>query len=226
MSAPVKKCEVCDSTGNKSRDIGGDLDCTACSAADERAALRGKLPMTWAEETFAWRAYQLGKAAAGRDDIIVTLRNQYSVLEQALAIESAALGEALRHVANLKERLNAAPVVPVAAQPVVPEGWKLVPEKPTPKMVDATWGDDMAGMSHNKMNKHIYAAMLAAAPSLEAQPAGEVERDAARYRYLRKSSQMHYFAYRNPDMGYAFSQADGKKLDRIIDNAMAQGEKA
>lgn len=117
MSAPVKKCEVCDDTGSKSRDIGGDLDCTACSAADERAALRGKLPMTWTEETFAWRAYQLGKVAAGRDDIIVTLSNQYSVLEQALAVESAALSESLRHVANLKERLNAAPVVPVAAQP-------------------------------------------------------------------------------------------------------------
>jgi hypothetical protein len=46
----------------------------------------------------------------------------------------------------------------------VPEGYALVPIKPTPKMVDATWNDEPGNESHNARNKRIYAAMLAAAP--------------------------------------------------------------
>lgn len=44
----------------------------------------------------------------------------------------------------------------------IPEGWKLVPIEPTPKMVDATWNDDelIKNMSHNRRNKHIYKAMI------------------------------------------------------------------
>ena len=50
----------------------------------------------------------------------------------------------------------------------VPEGWKLVPVEPTPKMVDATWNDpiELVGgcESHNTRNKRIYRAMLSASP--------------------------------------------------------------
>lgn len=170
MSAPVKKCEVCDDTGSKSRDLSGDIDCVACSAADERTALNFALcgiRRTNADE-IAWRAYQLGKAAASaetstKDELIATLHRQYSELEMALAVEHAALADALRHVANLKDRLNAAPVVPVAAQPVVlrnPHTGVLrdsrdIESDPTGVLIVEP------------------GAPLHAAPSLEAQPAGE-----------------------------------------------------
>ena len=76
----------------------------------------------------------------------------------------------------------AAPVVPVAAQPVVPEGWQLVPIEPTIAMIAALgWaGDEALAMGHAMISSGIadeYAAMLAADPSLEAQPAGEVDRE-------------------------------------------------
>ena len=48
----------------------------------------------------------------------------------------------------------------------VPEGFVLVPVKPTPKMVDATFNHvHLSSESHNARNKRIYAAMIAAAPS-------------------------------------------------------------
>jgi hypothetical protein len=50
--------------------------------------------------------------------------------------------------------------------------------------------------------------------------------DAARYRELRKDSQMYYVAYRNEGMGWAFSQINMDKLDKYIDAAIAaQGGK-
>jgi hypothetical protein len=54
------------------------------------------------------------------------------------------------------------------AVPAIPEGWRLVPVEPTPKMVDATWNDpiELVGgcESHNTRNKRIYRAMLSASP--------------------------------------------------------------
>lgn len=51
----------------------------------------------------------------------------------------------------------------------VPEGFAIVPVKPTPKMVDATFNHSQEKFgsveSHNTRNKRIYAAMIAAAPS-------------------------------------------------------------
>lgn len=58
----------------------------------------------------------------------------------------------------------AAPAAPVADTGAV-AGWKLVPIEPTPKMVDATFNDNLGALSHNKRNRHIYAAMLADAPA-------------------------------------------------------------
>lgn len=225
MSAPL--CTVCNGTGSKSKSMYLNLDCTFCTAATERAKVNEILHedgyISETAQFAAWRAYQLGKAAAAseiaaKDDLIATLHRQYSEIETALAVEHAALADALRHVSSLKERLNAAPVVPVAAQPVVPEGWKLVPVKPTPKMVDSTWGDNVAGMSHNAMNKKIYGAMLAAAP----QPAAsvtDVAKDAARYRYLRDSED---------DLPIELIikvEEGGVVMDAAIDAAMAQGDK-
>lgn len=57
----------------------------------------------------------------------------------------------------------------------VPDGWRMVPVEPTPKMVDATWHDqvDVRGIieSHNTRNRRIYCAMIEAAP----QPAAQAE---------------------------------------------------
>ena len=47
----------------------------------------------------------------------------------------------------------------------VPDGWKLVPIEPTPKMIDATWNEDINVVESHRRNRRIYAAMLAAAPS-------------------------------------------------------------
>jgi len=48
----------------------------------------------------------------------------------------------------------------------VPEGFVIVPVKPTPKMVDSTFNHvHLSSESHNARNKRIYAAMIAAAPS-------------------------------------------------------------
>ncbi len=98
------------------------------------------------------------------------LRRLYDVARKVDAHESGEFETLLQGELAVAAAVLAAPVVPVAAQPVVPEGWKLVPEAPTPKMVDATWNDSLDGMSHNARNKKIYGAMLAAAP----QPAASV----------------------------------------------------
>lgn len=186
MSAPVKKCEVCDDTGSKSRDMAGYLDCFACDIADQRVKFREQMGQigenVWggATDALAWRAYQLGKAAASaetstKDELIATLHRQYSELEMALAVEHAALADALRHVANLKDRLNAAPVVPVAAQPVVnvPEvlGYTSVN---TPGYLRDSPYSSMRIYGKAMPDRGVTLAVYAVAPSLEAQPAGEV----------------------------------------------------
>ena len=57
-----------------------------------------------------------------------------------------------------------------AAVPSVPEGWKLVPVEPTPKMLVALWDhrDSMAGQSENRIARAGYAALLTAAPQAPA----------------------------------------------------------
>jgi NTP pyrophosphatase (non-canonical NTP hydrolase) len=55
-------------------------------------------------------------------------------------------------------------------RPAVPEGYQLVPIKPTPKMVDATFNDPQergGSESHNARNKRVYAAMLTVAATIE-----------------------------------------------------------
>lgn len=80
------------------------------------------------------------------------------------------LGEIHGRIAMWEEvkRLNAAPVQKVS----VPDGWKLVPVEPTPKMIDATWYHEIdmsCGIeSQGARNKRIYEAMLAAAPAAPA----------------------------------------------------------
>ena len=73
------------------------------------------------------------------------------------------------------KRLNAAPVQQVS----VPDGWRLVPVEPTPKMIDATWYHEIdmsCGIeSQGARNKRIYEAMLNAAPAAPAADAGLVE---------------------------------------------------
>jgi hypothetical protein len=56
----------------------------------------------------------------------------------------------------------------LALSTATPAGeWVLVPREPTPKMIDATWNEDLDAIkheSHNTRNRRIYAAMLAASP--------------------------------------------------------------
>ncbi len=176
MSAPL--CTVCLDTGSKSQWIDGELDCHACSAADERVALRKQMGQRGYpdQDCATWRAYQLGKAAA-------------------------------------------APVVPVAAQPVVPEGWKLVPEEPTAAMFDAACkiDNDMfaGGRSHGADNGQVWAAMYGAAPAAP-QPAAsvtDVAKDAERYKFLCRAA-------------FDASMAQ-EEIDKEVDAAIAaqQGEK-
>lgn len=114
------------------------------------------------------------------------LRRLYDVARKVDASESGEFETLLQGelaVAELVLRDAAAPVVPVAAQSVVPEGWKLVPIEPTEAMlleVDEDVGGHCYSCSVWKASwddcRRVYAAMLAAAPSLEAQPAGEGEK--------------------------------------------------
>lgn len=59
----------------------------------------------------------------------------------------------------------------MAPKQEAPDGWVLVPVKPTPKMVDSTFNHDISELSHNSRNKHIWAAMIVAAPEPIAAPA-------------------------------------------------------
>lgn len=139
----------------------------------------------------------------------------YNVLQGELAV-----------ACRVAKELAAAPVVPVAAQPVVPEGWKLVPEEPTLEMFNASAKIDnemfAGGSSHGADDGQVWAAMYDAAPAaphIEAQPAGEVVRDAARYRYLRGAKD---------DLPIELVikvEEGGAIMDAAIDAAMAQGDK-
>jgi hypothetical protein len=56
------------------------------------------------------------------------------------------------------------------AQPVVPAGWRLVPVEPTPEMHSAYWKAASRLLSDAEFPAVVYRAMLAIAPSAEAQP--------------------------------------------------------
>lgn len=204
MSAPVKKCEVCLGTGSTDTDFFGPLDCTHCTAADERVAMGKELgPMSQLAEIFAWRAYQLGKAAATdgeRDAALIELSifedGQWWVKELDEAVENGT-GDQKRAVAVVRRMLKvaaravyhadvdaAAPVVPVAAQPVVqqePIGWLCQRVQQNGKVFES-WEYYPTKVAQNLMGKAGLRANdsmvnwkpLYAAPSLEAQPAGEV----------------------------------------------------
>lgn len=64
------------------------------------------------------------------------------------------LGEARDEILQLREALAAS---------AVPDGWRLVPDGPTPEMVQAGWEE------HEGSVEGVYLAMLAAAPK----PRGE-----------------------------------------------------
>lgn len=69
----------------------------------------------------------------------------------------------------------------------------------------------------------VHAAMFAEIAELRAK-VESLAADAERYKTARLKSEQFYFAYRNPDMRHAFSQVNGKEMDKVID-AMAK-EKA
>lgn len=73
----------------------------------------------------------------------------------------ADVAPAVSLVRDIRAALAASP------QPAAPEGWKLVPIEPTPRMLAAMWDhrDRMAGRSENNIARAGYAAMLAAAPA-------------------------------------------------------------
>ena len=57
----------------------------------------------------------------------------------------------------------------------IPDGFVVVPKKPTPKMIDATWDfdEEIQDMSHNSRNEFIYKSMIAAAEAESEQRGGQ-----------------------------------------------------
>lgn len=133
--------------------------------------------------------------------------------------------------------LAAATVAPVEAQPVVPApiDWKdrlYVAMNAEFALRGGPKRDEdgqRMGMVIDDTQVGVEFAMsffeqnMLAAPSLEAQPAGEVERDAARYRWLL-ANYATGDGYHKIDAALNDGEAD-KYLNAAIDAAMAQGEK-
>jgi len=183
MSAPL--CTVCLDTGSKSQDLYSELDCTACNAAIERVALMRSLKGKEDSRNvcaLTWRAYQLGKAAAAAKLDVSMLIDMLAIQEACgLHTDEYAPGSVIEYIKELEaDSGSAAPVVPVAAQPVVPEGWQLVPVEPTQNMCLAARGVPDPLKPYPPHFHLIWDAMLAAAP----QPAAsvtDVAKDAVAY---------------------------------------------
>jgi hypothetical protein len=149
------------------------------------------------------------------------LDGAYNQLQGELAVAESVL------------RVATPPVAPVAAQPVV-----QVPVQVTDDMVVAfceTWYSKVRCIDDPEM-QDAYAAMLYAAPHIEAQPAGEANRDAARWRQVLR----YVGADRSPALMCSYfvlrgiHAVPGTDLMRggvaghfteAIDAAMAQGDK-
>lgn len=249
MSAPL--CTVCLDTGSKSQDIGGDPDCTSCNAADERVAVDIMVNRNHRRDrhAIAFAAYQLGKAAAapvaadtGRDDALEQAakicnshaQDQSRMHQHAEMYVADFLASKIRALIN-NPIVTDAPVVPVAAQPVVPqepkprmmsdmvlewEAHQRISDIPAVDEALRDFSDDPTGDNAVYIVREV---LKAAAPSLEAQPAGEVVRDAARYRWLL-TNYATGDGYRKIDAALNDGDAD-KYLSAAIDEAMAQGDK-
>ena len=263
MSAAVTpleaRCAVCLDTGSKSKDMEGDIDCTACNAATERMALREKMAPFTAypqHDKATWRAYQLGKAAAlaaapvdekeGCDDSLLLC---VSDMEHSAIYDSPReMVECMRAIAKRLKALAAhaanvtaaAPVVPVAAQPVVQVPETVLKRTDEIRLTMA----NPTGIGRATLIGYVecllaHIALTNAAPSLEAQPAGEVVRagmlKAADIIGEKANDYLNEFATTEHDTGavvFLYGQ-DGcdyytslvELSEEIRSIAMAQGEK-
>ena len=111
--------------------------------------------------------------AVGIIDAVITLARVFNGREVTPAVE-----EALIDLRSDEDVISMISFTPVVSGQGVPDGWKLVPVEPTPKMIDATWYHEIdmsCGIeSQGASNKRIYEAMLAAAPAAPAADAGGV----------------------------------------------------
>lgn len=165
------------------------------------------------------------------------LRRLYEVARKVDASESGKFETLLQGelaVAESVLRDAAAPVVPVAAQPVA---WGLL------SIQEPELTNDQ-GLADYWARKGRIVTALYAAPSLEAQPAGEVARDAARLDFLDRCVMNHrcISAERDRDgtvgsptygdlptvtiFTIPSQHKKGLGLRGAIDAAMAQGDKA
>jgi hypothetical protein len=204
------RCEVCLGTGSKERDLYSALDCTACEAATERVALM--------------------RALKGTED----LRNVGALTWRAYQLGKAA----------------AAPVVPVAAQPVAYmqrhiKVWMRIGGFQRESAWHPVTREEAEGNMENMRRGHLLPGQfefqpLYAAPSLEAQPAGEVD-DTKRLDFMLQKDAFTVLTVRdgtirqyqlmNQDEDEDFHVLSGEHRyfnspREAIDAAMAQGDKA
>jgi hypothetical protein len=141
---------------------------------------------------------------------------------------------------KVRDRLAAAQAAQAGA---VPEGWKLVPARPTPEMIDA--GDKWAGV------KECYLTMLAAAPSQPApasqqpasdddfpeclcgniccrvcNPVAEAQPDAARLEKIRQAIRDYHYALDKRLHGGVAQSAAYRAIESAMEMPWTQGAEA
>lgn len=113
---------------------------------------------------------QSGKASAVADQVLDAPACVGGGTFQPGVKWSTVIGAAQRHYEN--DAHHERPVVSVQDQLRIASGHSVVvPRKPTPKMIDATWhhDDEIQEMSHNTRNEFIYTKMIEARDKPDAQ---------------------------------------------------------
>lgn len=231
------RCEVCLDTGSKSQDLNGDLDCHNCQAALERIELRGTMRRIGVKniDGMNWRAYQLGKNSTQSDayDAQYVTLNRIDMHDGAWLEKESKTGDWLfkrnsgfeRYLnefeagfvnAALVSKVVAAPVVPVAAQPVAyadPQAFENFDKVRSSQILNHSmehewmWARPSVGL----------VPMYLAAPHIEAQPAGEV---VAALKVARNTLLTAEYVIKGREHTGFITNAIA-----VIDKAMAQGDK-
>lgn len=93
------------------------------------------------------------------------LQKRVEHLEALLRDARDMMDNQTRGFSGMMRRIDDALECVTAAQPPVPEGWKLVPVEPTIDMLHVVIGHGHFSSIHPEMASKYYRAMLAAAPS-------------------------------------------------------------
>lgn len=107
----------------------------------------------------------------------------------------------------------------------VPDGWKLVPLEPTKEMLIAMGKAVWVRHPADQQMHHVYAAMLAAAPTAAIAEADA--KDAARYRYLREQARSVDWSHKWTNNTFStHCRTSASQMDRVIDAAMSATQQA